>query len=972
MNHSVNKSMFNNPVNPVALNLPDYTTVITSPMDLGTVKSRCASFMYSGTTSFLTDVRLTFSNAMRYNPPAHMVHAAADSLTREFSTDYTKMVAGLRKSNSRHACRPCGGLTCRLCGLGCLKYDLPMIVCSGVCGMRIRKGAHFYVTGDGSMCWCHKCYAGLHSVLPAAVSQRRRSCEDGEGEEGEEEEDTETPVEGKVYYKRDLLKRKFDDEVAEGWVRCKGCRGMFHQVCALFNSRGVGSGRKSGPPFLCPFCVHPGVANMAGDGGAAAAAAGTVHGGPAAQHPKSPGQQPQPPASTNGQPPAITPVGASPHQQHGGHSPYSMLKKGINLLNGGSSSSSEPAAAPGASASDYASPDPGSLVLPATNTALGLRITDALLNGPAVPRGVVEGRHSAWTLISGRSTPICLPTSNHELPSSLSYGGGAEAVGDVQIDFTAAALPRTDLAAFIEAKVRDVVRSKCGDRGTPETVTVREISCIQQSTTPNDTIKNNFAGVPAKVEYLSRSIMVFQRIDNVDIAIFSMYVQEYGEDGSGPRRVYLAYLDSVEFFRPRRIRTDVYHEAVVAYFGWCKVGGFEQVHIWSCPPSRGNNFIFWAHPTSQKTPNRQRLQSWYQQLLARCVEMGICTNAHSLCDEFEDYGKLPAAEVPKCPPILAGDYWLDEASRIMKQHEKRAQSNTQSAGRKSNQIVEDKSIDLACILKTKIMNTANAQALFNVPVDPKKLGILDYFTVIKHPMDLGTVHEQLMKRRYDKLSDANRDIALVFKNAMTYNPPGHPVHVAASKLQNLYNLELSKLCEKWQSELVGGRRANADGSVVIDFSEVSLKRNVINVEAPARKKKKDGSARSNPGSRAVSPALGPGHPNDKLAAMMANQMKSREKAIERKERETADNNVRILLSAPTAQSVSQLMMGQDFTVADPAQKKGKRGLGGSKKAKREDSGGAPPMPLPIPQNLTLAAKSDKTRKSWLAVEVGKR
>ena len=151
---------------------------------------------------------------------------------------------------------------------------------------------------------------------------------------------------------------------------------------------------------------------------------------------------------------------------------------------------------------------------------------------------------------------------------------------------------------------------------------------------PSDTIKKNFNDVPSKVEYVSRSIMVFQRIDNVDISIFSMYVQEYEEDCQ-PKRVYLAYLDSVEYFRPRKIRSSVYHEVVVSYFAFCKLRGFNQIHIWSCPPSRGNNFIFWGHPAAQKTPNRQRLQSWYQNMIQRCVETGVCYNVHSLCDEFE-------------------------------------------------------------------------------------------------------------------------------------------------------------------------------------------------------------------------------------------------------------------------------------------------------------------------------------------------
>jgi hypothetical protein len=48
-----------------------------------------------------------------------------------------------------------------------------MIVCSGPCGQRIRKGNWFYCTKDGACVWCQKCYAGLHSVLPAHSSFSR-------------------------------------------------------------------------------------------------------------------------------------------------------------------------------------------------------------------------------------------------------------------------------------------------------------------------------------------------------------------------------------------------------------------------------------------------------------------------------------------------------------------------------------------------------------------------------------------------------------------------------------------------------------------------------------------------------------------------------------------------------------------------------------------------------------------------------
>jgi hypothetical protein len=34
-----------------------------------------------------------------------------------------------------------------------------------------------------------------------------------------------------------LLKRKFDDEVAEGWIACKACKKTFHQVSGKRSER---------------------------------------------------------------------------------------------------------------------------------------------------------------------------------------------------------------------------------------------------------------------------------------------------------------------------------------------------------------------------------------------------------------------------------------------------------------------------------------------------------------------------------------------------------------------------------------------------------------------------------------------------------------------------------------------------------------------------------------------------------------
>ncbi|XVF11579.1 hypothetical protein REPUB_Repub08aG0039400 [Reevesia pubescens] len=76
--------VFKKPVDVVKLNIPDYFTVIKHPMDLGTVKKRIASGQYSSPLDFAADVRLTFSNAMTYNPPGNDVHCMAETLSKFF------------------------------------------------------------------------------------------------------------------------------------------------------------------------------------------------------------------------------------------------------------------------------------------------------------------------------------------------------------------------------------------------------------------------------------------------------------------------------------------------------------------------------------------------------------------------------------------------------------------------------------------------------------------------------------------------------------------------------------------------------------------------------------------------------------------------------------------------------------------------------------------------------------------------
>ncbi|GMN54409.1 hypothetical protein TIFTF001_023534 [Ficus carica] len=81
--------------------------------------------------------------------------------------------------------------------------------------------------------------------------------------------------------------------------------------------------------------------------------------------------------------------------------------------------------------------------------------------------------------------------------------------------------------------------------------------------------------------------------------------------------------------------------------------------------------------------------------------------------------------------------------------------------------------------------------VFNAPVDVKALGLHDYFTIVKHPMDLGTVKSRLNKTWYKSAMEFAKDVRLTFRNAMLYNPKGQDVHSMAEQLLKMFE-------EKWK------------------------------------------------------------------------------------------------------------------------------------------------------------------------------
>ncbi|WKY15098.1 hypothetical protein Q1695_000537 [Nippostrongylus brasiliensis] len=72
------------PVDVEGMNLADYYDIITSPMDLGTIKKKLDNRQYATPQEFADDIHLVCSNCFTYNPATDIIHQHGRSLLRAF------------------------------------------------------------------------------------------------------------------------------------------------------------------------------------------------------------------------------------------------------------------------------------------------------------------------------------------------------------------------------------------------------------------------------------------------------------------------------------------------------------------------------------------------------------------------------------------------------------------------------------------------------------------------------------------------------------------------------------------------------------------------------------------------------------------------------------------------------------------------------------------------------------------------
>ena len=197
-------------------------------------------------------------------------------------------------------------------------------------------------------------------------------------------------------------------------------------------------------------------------------------------------------------------------------------------------------------------------------------------------------------------------------------------------------------------------------------ITIRQVTSVDKKLEVRERMKRRYAfkNYPDEFNFRCKCIVVFQNLDGVDVILFGLYVYEHDHKDPYPNKrcVYISYLDSVHFMRPRHLRTFVYHEILISYLDYVRSRGFSTAHIWACPPLKGDDYILYAKPEDQKTPKDDRLRQWYIDMLVECQRRGIVGKVTNMYDLYFSNVQNDATVVP----YMDGDYFPAEVENIIK------------------------------------------------------------------------------------------------------------------------------------------------------------------------------------------------------------------------------------------------------------------------------------------------------------------
>ncbi|XP_020486216.1 bromodomain-containing protein 3 isoform X2 [Labrus bergylta] len=107
-------------------------------------------------------------------------------------------------------------------------------------------------------------------------------------------------------------------------------------------------------------------------------------------------------------------------------------------------------------------------------------------------------------------------------------------------------------------------------------------------------------------------------------------------------------------------------------------------------------------------------------------------------------------------------------------------TNPKSPGRRTNQLKFMQNVVIKSLWRHQFAWP------FHQPVDAVQLGLPDYHTIIKSPMDLGTIKQRLENNYYWSASDCMQDLNTMFTNCYIYNKPTDDIVMMSLALEKVF------------------------------------------------------------------------------------------------------------------------------------------------------------------------------------------
>ncbi|CAB3367605.1 Hypothetical predicted protein [Cloeon dipterum] len=153
-------------------------------------------------------------------------------------------------------------------------------------------------------------------------------------------------------------------------------------------------------------------------------------------------------------------------------------------------------------------------------------------------------------------------------------------------------------------------------------------------------------------------------------------------------------------------------------------------------------------------------------------------------------GPTPSMTVPQTVLVRPGQV---EAKESVKR--KIDTTNIHSQAKKARRVAMSDPMKICHdILKELFSKKHKAIAWpFYKHVNTELLGLNNYHTLVKDPMDLGTMKAKMNNREYRSAEEFAHDVRLMIKNCCTYNPPDHDVVTMAKQLKEVFETRYAKI-----------------------------------------------------------------------------------------------------------------------------------------------------------------------------------